>query len=122
ILQGVHFLMLRSKVGPMLAAIVLIVTTVSGGFAQKPLDEIIARVGNDIILKSEYDNQLKSLRDELTQRGMQGAQLEQAFKEQAKDVLRDLVDNSLLMQQAKEMGLSGDLEVIKQEERMRQEN
>ena len=90
--------------------------------AQRMLDEIIARVGNDIILKSEYESARKALRDELSQQGVQGAQLEQVFQQQSKDLLRNLIDDSLLVQQAKEMGISGDLEVIKQEERMRQEH
>jgi parvulin-like peptidyl-prolyl isomerase len=90
--------------------------------AQRLLDEIIARVGNDIILKSEYESARKNLRDELTQQGLTGAQLEQVFQQQSKDLLRNLIDDSLLVQQAKEMGITGDLEVIKQEERMRQEH
>ncbi len=91
--------------------------------AQKILDEIIARVGNDIILKSEYESARKALRDDLSQQqGLQGAQLEQVFQQQSKDLLRNLIDDSLLVQQAKELGISGDLEVIKQEERMRQEH
>jgi len=95
---------------------------VPGAFAQKVLEEVVARVGNDIILKSEFEGERKTLRDELSQRGLQGAQLEQAFQEQQKDIMRNLIDASLLMQRAKELGISADLEVVKQEERMRVEH
>ena len=90
-------------------------------YSQRVLEEIIARVNADIILKSEYEAEQKSLREELAQ-NLQGQQLEQAVQQRSKDILRDLIDNSLLVQQAKEMGLNADLEVIKQEERMRQQH
>ena len=90
-------------------------------YSQKVLEEIIARVNSDIILKSEYEAEQKSLREELAQ-NLQGQQLEQAVQQRSKDILRDLIDNSLLVQQAKEMGLNADLEVVKQEERMRQQH
>src|SRR5262249_12643975 len=89
-------------------------------YSQKVLEEIIARVNADIILKSEYDTEQKNLREELAQ-NLQGPQLDQAIQQRSKDILRNLIDNSLLTQQAKEMGISADLEVVKQEERMRQE-
>src|SRR5438128_2732587 len=95
------------------AALAVMLTFVlsDAAFAQRPLDEIVARVGNDIVLKSEFDKERTALRDSLTQQGLQGAQLEQAFQTRSKDILRDLIDTSLLVQQAKDMGISGDLEV-----------
>src|SRR5215472_16537795 len=114
--------MLRLRFGAVLASLLVSIIVVPGAFAQKVLEEVVARVGNDIILKSEFEGERKNLRDELAQRGLQGAQLEQAFQEQSKDILRNLIDTSLLTQQAKEMGISPDLEVVKQEERMRQEH
>ena len=99
----------------------------SGAFAQsKNVDEIIAWVNNDIILKSEYELRKSAIRNDLAQapprgRGLQGAQLEQALNEQQKILMRDLIDESLLLQQAKEMGLNADLEVVKTMEQLRQE-
>ena len=99
----------------------------SGAFAQsKTVDEIIAWVNNDIILKSEYELRKSAIRSDLSEapprgRGLQGAQLEQAFTEQQKILMRDLIDETLLLQQAKEMGLNADLEVVKTMEQLRQE-
>jgi peptidyl-prolyl cis-trans isomerase SurA len=90
--------------------------------AQKTLEQIVARVNAEIILKSDYEAEQRAIREELSQSGMQGVQLDQAVQERSKHILRDLIDNSLLVQQAKEMGLSADLEVIKTEERMRQQH
>jgi parvulin-like peptidyl-prolyl isomerase len=52
---------------------------------------------------------------------LQGAQLEQAFNEQAKLVLQQLIDETLLLQQAKDIGLTADTEIIKTMDRLRQE-
>jgi peptidyl-prolyl cis-trans isomerase SurA len=92
----------------------------------KTIEEIVTRVNADIILKSELENRKAQLRAQLAQpepqgAGLSGAQLEQAFAEQSKGALRDLVDEALLLQQAKEMGLSAELEVLKTMERLRQE-
>ncbi len=114
--------MVRLKIGAVMASLVIGFVVVPGAFAQKVLEEVVARVGNDIVLKSEFEAERKNLRDELTQRGVPAAQLEQAFQEQQKDIMRNLIDTSLLMQQAKELGISAELEVVKQEERMRVEH
>lgn len=89
---------------------------------QKTVEEIIARVNGDIILKSELENAQNALRAELSQQQkLQGAQLEKTYTEQSKYLLRELIDSALLMQQAKELGLNADLEVVKTMEQMRQQ-
>lgn len=89
---------------------------------KKTVDEIVARVNADIILKSEVENARATLRNDIAQQQkLQGAALEEAVAEQSKYLLRDLIDQNLLQQQAKEMGLNADLEVVKTMERMRQE-
>jgi peptidyl-prolyl cis-trans isomerase SurA len=109
----------------LLTAILLL--TASSAFAQsKTVDEIIAWVNNDIILKSEYELRKAGVRNDLAEapprgRGLQGPQLEQAMNDAQKILLRDLIDETLLLQQAKEMGLNADLEVVKTMEQLRQE-
>jgi len=115
--------MVKASLRSVLAGVIIVTFVAPGVFAQQALDEIVARVGNEIILKSDLEAERKAIRDELgQQQGLQGGQLEQAFQERSKHVLRDLIDTSLLTQQAKELGISGDLEVVKAEERMRQEH
>ena len=112
----------------LLAAFILFSTLLSGtaGAQTKTLEEIVAWVNNDIILKSEYERRKAQLREELAQpaprgRGLQGAQLEQAFNEQSKVLLQQLIDETLLLQQAKDMGLTADIEITKTMDRLRQE-
>jgi len=103
--------------------ITIAVLCVVPAWAQTTVEEIVAWVNNDIILKSEYDRALKELRDGLAQEGgLTGARLEQEYEARAKDVLRDLIDQNLLMQVARDQGLSADIEIIKTMERLRQEN
>ncbi len=106
------------------AAILALVFISSPAWAQqKVVDEIVARVNAEIILKSEYENAKKELRDLLQKRdNLQGAQLEKEYEDSQKNLLRDMVDQSLLLQKAKEMDMNADLEVIKSMERLRQEN
>jgi len=108
----------------LLAAIILLTTLLNGtALAQtKTLEEIVAWVNNDIILKSEYEKRRVEVRETLAQaRNLQGAQLEQAFNEQAKSVLQTLIDETLLLQQAKDLGLSAENEIVKTLDRLRQE-
>ncbi len=111
-----------------LAAMVLLTTFLTGtSLAQtKTIEEIVAWVNNDVILKSEYESRKAAIREDLAApqprgRGLQGAQLDQAFNEQSKLVLRQLIDEALILQQAKEMGLSAETEIIKTKDRLRQE-
>jgi peptidyl-prolyl cis-trans isomerase SurA len=113
------------KISKALPAVILSIGCLSvAAFAQtaKSLETIIAWVNNDIILKSEYDKRVADIRGELTRNSkLQGAQLEQAVSEQSKRALQQMIDETLLLQQAKERGLSADIEVLKALEKMRQD-
>src|SRR5438094_6696306 len=99
----------------LLAAFILFSTLLSGtaGAQTKTLEEIVAWVNNDIILKSEYEKRKADIREELA-RGrspLQGAQLEQAYNQQVKIVLQQLIDETLLLQQARDIGLTAENEI-----------
>jgi parvulin-like peptidyl-prolyl isomerase len=102
------------KSGCVVLAVVILLTAGSVLGQTKTVEEIVARVNADIILKSELDNRRAQVRAQLAQpqpqgMGLSGAQLDQAFAEQSKSTLRDLIDDALLLQQAKEMGLDAQL-------------
>jgi parvulin-like peptidyl-prolyl isomerase len=113
----------------LLAAITLLLMTFLGGssFAQtKTIEEIVAWVNSEVILKSEYEERKVELRSDLAQPaprgpGLRGAQLEQAYNEQSKLVLQQLIDTALILQQAREMGLTADTEIVRTLDRLRQE-
>lgn len=87
--------------------------------AQQTVEEIIARVNNQIITKSEYTRSKDQLRDEAKQQDPANADKLYVAKEN--DVLRDLIDQQLLLDKGKDLGFTGDTELIKQLDQMRKE-
>jgi peptidyl-prolyl cis-trans isomerase SurA len=72
------------------------------------LEEIIARVNDQIITRSDYDRAMKELDDEGHQRGLSMQQIAEAHK----DLLRNLIDQQLWISKGKELGITGDTELI----------
>lgn len=90
----------------------------------RAIEEIIARINNDIITLSDYQKGLGALRDEVKQdcANCPPAQIATEFENRKKDVLRDLIDQSLLVQKAKDEGISVETEVVKRLDQVRQQN
>ena len=84
------------------------------------LEEIIAQVNDKIIVLSEYKRSLDSLRQDLAQQ-YQGLELESHFRERSKDVLRELIDQQLLVQKAAELGISAESQVVRRLDEIRQQ-
>jgi len=93
--------------------------------AGKTVEEIIARVNNEIITRSEYEKaRLSAQEDAKTecQNRCTPEQLQTDIEDRQKHTLRDLVDQSLLVQRAKDMGVSVEPELIKRLDAIRTEN
>lgn len=89
------------------------------------VEEIIARVNNEIITKSEYDKALASAEDDAKQECENRCtpqQLTASTEERKKSALRDLIDQALLVQRGKDMSISVETEVIKQLDQIRIQN
>jgi peptidyl-prolyl cis-trans isomerase SurA len=81
-------------------------------FAQDSvLEEIVARVNNQIITKSELQRSRASMAQEVRQQNPPDA--DQQLKTREKNLLRDLIDQSLLAQKGEDLGISVDTELIK---------
>jgi len=91
----------------------------------KVVEEIIARVNNEIITRSELDKARAAAADEAEQ-DCSGRctpeQLQGAVEERQKFALRDLIDQSLLAQRGKDMSISVEADVVKQLDQIRQQN
>jgi len=85
------------------------------------VEEIVARVGNEIITKSDLDKAYNRLYSDLSRR-VQGDDLEKQFAEQKKQILEYLVNQKLLEQRAKELDLNVEDEVNAAVKRLREEN
>jgi peptidyl-prolyl cis-trans isomerase SurA len=87
--------------------------------ADTVVEEIIARVNNEIVTRSEYIRSRDQLKQEVQQQDPANA--DRAFAEKQRDVLRDLIDQQLLLQKGKDMGFTGDTELIKRLDEMRKQ-
>ncbi len=86
--------------------------------------EIVARVNSDVITLAAYQKAEQTLRDEVA-RDCQDCPPEKIaaqFKEQQKDLLRGMIDELLIVQRAKDMGISVEADVNKRLEEVRQQN
>ena len=79
------------------------------------VEEIAARVNNEIITLSELERSRVTLKSEVAQDcpGCTPAEIEQRLAPIEKNLLRDLIDNLLLIQRAKDLGVNVDSEVVK---------
>jgi parvulin-like peptidyl-prolyl isomerase len=77
------------------------------------VEEIIAKVNGDIITRSEVERGRKQLEAELKQRGVSAAELNASVAEKEKDLLRERIDQLLLIQKGKELSISVEQEVSK---------
>jgi peptidyl-prolyl cis-trans isomerase SurA len=100
--------------------------------SKRVIEEIVARVNNEIITRSDLVRARESLRRELEDDCREASQanpasctpekLQKGMEEREKDVLRDLVDNSLLVQRGKDLGLNVEPSVVKQLDAVRVQN
>jgi peptidyl-prolyl cis-trans isomerase SurA len=87
--------------------------------AQNVVEEIIARVNNQIITRSEFDRSKEQLKDEVKQQDPANA--DKVYDEREKDVLRDLIDQQLLLDKGKDLDITGETELIKELDQMRKD-
>jgi peptidyl-prolyl cis-trans isomerase SurA len=83
------------------------------------VEEIVTRVNGQIITRSEYERSKDQLRDDVKQQDPANA--DKLYAEREKDVLRDLVDQQLLLEKGKDLGITGDTELIKRLDGMRKD-
>jgi peptidyl-prolyl cis-trans isomerase SurA len=83
------------------------------------VDEIIARVNDQIITRSDMEKAKATMLEELKQRFPSDWQSHMA-KAQA-DTLRDLIDQQLLLERGKDLGITGETELVKRLNQMRQQ-
>jgi len=86
---------------------------------QTVVEEIIARVNNQIITRSEYLRSKDQLKDEAKQQDPVNA--DKIYADREKDILRDLIDQQLLLDKGKDLGITGDTDLIKELDQMRKD-
>jgi peptidyl-prolyl cis-trans isomerase SurA len=93
-------------------------TTTQSPYGGVPVEEIIARVNDQIITLSDYNRALKESDDEARQRG---ATTMQEINASHKDLLRDLIDQQLWLSKGKELGITEETELVKKLDEIRKQ-
>src|SRR5215472_8369552 len=75
------------------------------------VDEIIARVDDAIITRGDFDKAKERDRSDLQQQFP--GEWQDKWTQMQKDTLRGLIDQQLLLEKGKDLGITGDAEVIK---------
>jgi peptidyl-prolyl cis-trans isomerase SurA len=88
------------------------------------LEEVIARVNNEVITRSDLARARTQLQTEAQQDCPKCTvqEISQKVAGEDKNVLRDLIDNSLLVQRAKDMGVNVETDVVKRLDDIRVQN
>jgi peptidyl-prolyl cis-trans isomerase SurA len=87
--------------------------------AGQVVEEIVTRVNGQIITLSEYQRSKDQLRDDVKQQDPANA--DKLYAEREKDILRDLIDQQLLLAKGKDLDITGDTDLIKQLDQMRKD-
>jgi peptidyl-prolyl cis-trans isomerase SurA len=87
--------------------------------AGQVVEEIVARVNSAIITRSEFLRSKDQLKDDVKQQD--AANADKLFGDREKDVLRDLIDQQLLLEKGKDLDITGDTDLIKRLDQMRKD-
>jgi peptidyl-prolyl cis-trans isomerase SurA len=82
------------------------------------VEEIVARVNDQVISKSDYQRADQELASQAQQQGWSQQQLFEARH----DLLRDLIDQQLLLSKGKDLGITGETETVKRLDDIRKQN
>lgn len=88
------------------------------------VEEIVARVNNQIITLSDYQKASAGLRQEAAQdcQNCSPMQIQGEVDKKQKDLLRDMIDQQLLIERAKDMDISVETDLVKRLDEVRKQN
>ena len=81
------------------------------------VEEIVARVNDQIITRSDYNRAMKELDQEARQHGASMQEISAAHK----DLLRNLIDQQLWLSKGKELSITGETELVKRLDEIRKQ-
>jgi peptidyl-prolyl cis-trans isomerase SurA len=107
------------KIRNFLCAMAVVCIVSSPALASREIIErIIARVNEDIITMRQYNQERDKLRARLAQQ-YSGTELQDQFQEQSKNLLRDLIDQDLMVEKAKDLDINVETDIIKRLDQIR---
>ena len=106
------------------ACLLLLPVVVAAQDKGQVVEEVVARVNNEVITRGDLDSARKSLEEDAHQDcpTCTEAQIRREVEAGQKDLLRDLIDNSLMVQRGKDVGINVDADLVKRLDEIRQQN
>src|SRR5215469_5484518 len=87
--------------------------------ADTVVEEIVARVNNQIITRTQYQHEQQQIKDECQRQDPPRSEQECAQAQQ--DVLKGLIDRQLLLEKGKELDITADTELVKRLDEVRKQ-
>jgi peptidyl-prolyl cis-trans isomerase SurA len=94
------------------AAVLVFAAATPGWCERRLVGRIVARVNGDIITNWQYSREEQKLRESLAEQ-YSGAELDAQVRTQSKNLLRDLIDQDLMVQKAKDLDINVETDVVK---------
>lgn len=112
----------KSNIMSFLRLTILLLSVAAVSFAETAIvEEIIAKINGDIILKSDLDSALAELRRDVEATpDATPAQKQEMLARREKDILSDLIDERLLVEKGKELNVNVEADVLRQRDSIMQ--
>ncbi len=82
------------------------------------IEDIVARVNDQVISTSDFNRADQDLEAQAKQRNWTQSEMD----DQKRQLLRDLIDNQLLLSKGKQLGITGEAETVRQLDELRKQN
>lgn len=112
---------MKRTVGVLASALLAVSFTAPRVRAAHVVERIVARVNSEIITQREYDREKAQLREELAQQ-YSGADLDARVNDESKNLLRNLIDTSLMVQKAKDEDVNVEAGIVKRLDQIRKQD
>lgn len=112
---------MKRTVGVLASALLVIGFAAPRVRAAHVVERVVARVNSEIITMRQYDRERAQLREELAQQ-YSGADLEARLNDESKNLLRNLIDQSLMVQKAKDEDVNVETDIIKRLDQIRKQD
>jgi peptidyl-prolyl cis-trans isomerase SurA len=97
----------------------MLLASLASNLSAKVVDRIIARVNNEIVTQRQFNREREKIRAELAQQ-YSGSELDAKVREQSKNLLRDLIDEDLMVEKAKDLDVNVETDLVKRLDEIRQ--
>lgn len=107
--------------GLIFATLVAVIPSVAAATQRRELiDRIIVRVNEEIITQRQLNEEEEKMHAQLA-RQYSGDELEERYNVASRDLLRDMIDQDLLVQKAKDLNISVETEVVQRLDQIRKQ-